>query len=94
MKVAGGGGSFELTDEEMSEFNKRFNAWLNRKDSLIILDFCKEEGITRARLQQLCARDEKLQHTYQRAKEHTERMLIKGGLSNRFEITGFQFNQI
>ena len=91
MKNSGCGTSFQMTDEELDAFNERFKAWMEKKDSLLVLDFCHEERITRTRLHQLCARREDLQETYIRAQQHTERMLLKGGLSNRFNAQFSRF---
>lgn len=91
-----GGRPKKYTDEYLEALAERFEAWMEKPDSIYYKRFCYEEDIHPALLADLAAQNERFNLAYEKSKTWQEMKLAEGGLTNKYNagFTKFMMGNI
>lgn len=86
-----GGRPKEWTDALIEEIADRFDAWMDRPDSIWYEDFCLEHGLDPDLLSKFSKKNEKFRGVYIKSKVWQKSKLVKGGLFNLYNASFTKF---
>lgn len=79
-----GGRPKKYTDDFIEKEADAFEEWMTRKTSLWYEDFAMERGYNPSLLSEWAKKNERFSAVYRNAKSWQQSLLIRGGLSNKF----------